>query len=101
MSRTMRPVFGTLFIALCWALGRVDALHAQTCGPETKTEWWPGDYKRELRTPLSAADRGVMEPPLKAADAIVRNTAYGTPRGFAVKPYWGYDNPQNRDRLSP
>jgi hypothetical protein len=101
MSPTTRTVFGASFLVLCcWTPGRA-AAQAQKCGPEDKTEWWPDNHKRELRIPLSAADRAVMEPNLKAAEAIARKTAYGTPRGFAVRPYWGYDNPQNRDRLSP
>jgi len=101
VSAMRRTLLGGAILALSWTPARPRALQAQTCGPQTKTEWWPGSYKRELRTPLSAADRVVMEPPLKAAEAIARKTAYGTPRGFAVRPYWGYDVPQTRDRLIP
>ena len=38
-----------------------------------------------------------MDANLKAAEEVVRTTNYGSPRGFAVRPWWGYSGPM-RDR---
>ena len=64
------------------------AVEAQRCGPTDPGVWLP---TRMFQTPPSQhADRGAMDANLIAAEALVRRTVYGHPRGFAVSPQRGY-----------
>jgi len=58
------------------------------CGPDEQVPWWPmGEHSFGGTT---AAQRAAMRPALNAAQALVRKTVYGTPRGYAMYPVFGY-----------
>lgn len=86
VARIRRVWFaGVGFAALLFGTGEVQA---QECGPEQVTEWWP---RRRFQTPpASATERAAMESKLAAAEALIRQTVYSKPRGFAVRPGWSY-----------
>lgn len=80
----------SLAIAAIAAVGLVTtSLTAQgkACGPDEQVPWWPRRVF-DTYTAKSARDRAVMGPVLGAVEALVRKTAYGSPRGFAVRPSW-------------
>lgn len=70
---------GRVAIALSVACAPLAA--QDKCGPNDVVPWWPrlGFGSNEH----TAADKAIMDANLKAAEEVVRNTAYGTPRGFA------------------
>jgi hypothetical protein len=51
-------------------------------------------------TPISASDRSSLETIMTAAEAIVRRTSLGAPRGFDLEPFWNGEPPASRDHLS-
>lgn len=75
------------------------AAHAQDCKPDERTAWWPRAYFTLTNNPVSAAERAAIELKLTAAEALVRNTPYAAPRGFAVKPGFSYHSEGNRTQL--
>jgi len=64
------------------------------------TTWWPRFQQTTLTKSISPGDRARIESKLGSAEALVRKTPYATPRGFAVRPAWGYDGTPDRSRLS-
>lgn len=89
-----------LFATAALALGVTNAPLDAQCSPvlPVRTDWWPRRYVRDV-SHTSASDRTVIEATLAQAEAIVRKTAYGTPHGFEVEPWWVYDPPASRNRL--
>lgn len=97
--RTSRYRVDTALAVLYLALGSADALHAQDqCRLDELTTWRPR-ASGYLEDGIGAADRAVIESKLGPAEALVRKTAYGTPRGFWVKPFWGHVGPSRPNRL--
>ena len=66
------------------------------CGSNELVPWWPrgSGGSKEFTT----AEKTTMDANLKAAEEIVRKTNYGAPRGFAVRPWWGYSGPRRDER---
>jgi hypothetical protein len=50
--------------------------------------WWP--HREQLGAPKKGAERSAMDANMAAVEALVRRTVYGRPRGFAIRPFWGY-----------
>ena len=88
--------FGAVLAALCVAPSTV---FAQCTGEGPARAWLPRGKSVNM-TPISAADRAIMEPPLVAAEAIIRKTSFGEPRGFDLMPFWNGGPPRSRERLS-
>ena len=90
MGAATRGVALALFIASAPRAGQ------DKCGPEELVPWWPraSGGSREFTT----AEKAIMDANLKAAEEIVRKTNYGSPRGFAVRPWWGYSGPMRDQR---
>src|SRR5262245_6543671 len=82
--------------ALClWSV----ALQAQdTCGPNDLVPWLPRWYQ-EARSSVGQPDRAAMEANHAAVEAIVKKTAYGTPRGLAVRSIWNYLDAPPRNQV--
>ena len=73
------------------------SLEAQgLCGPNELGAWWPRGSGGNRQ--VTAAERAIGDPNLLAAEEIVRKTSYGTPRGFAVRPLWGYSDLMTKSR---
>jgi hypothetical protein len=90
-----------LLTALGSAAGATGTLKAQDqCRLDELTEWRPR-VAAYLEDGLRAADRAVIESTLGPVEALVRKTAYGTPRGFWVRPWWGHVNRPDASRLLP
>ena len=86
---------------LCLIFGAAGPLHAQDeCKLDEPGAWWATRQASVQRNSTSAADRAIMEPLFRAAEAIVRKTSLATPRGFAIRPWWAYGDITNRGRLS-
>jgi hypothetical protein len=56
------------------------------CGPDDPGPWWPTRSPENLRN-LPYAEGPIMMANQAAAEALVKKTTYGTPRGFAVLPW--------------
>lgn len=83
MMRSRRRWMMSWCTALCAVTARLDA---QRCGPGQDVPWWPRSYL----SPTTASERAAMDPLLAAVEALARKTAYGSPRGYAVRPAWSY-----------
>src|SRR5580765_2586306 len=77
---------------------RVDA---QTCGPNDVVPWWPRFVANVGGNTLTATERAAVEARLGAVEALMRKTPYATPRGFAVRPTFGYHEITSRTELYP
>jgi hypothetical protein len=92
---------GAVVLTLCVARG---VLGAQQCSSTpaspSRTEWFPRGVSKSESSPPSAADRATIAATLTAVEALVRNTVLGTPRGYEIQPWWVYDTPVSRSRLS-
>ena len=88
-----------LLVTLCVAHGTLGAQCSLAPSAASRASWWPRSYV-DVVNPISAADRAVIETTLGPAEALVRNTVFGKPRGFEVVPWWQYDGPRARNRLS-
>src|SRR4051812_4753831 len=99
----MRPMTyraSVALTALCLTFGATVPVHAQDeCKLDAPGAWWPTRQATNQRDLTSAADRAVIEPFFKTAEAIVRKTSLATPRGFAIRPWWAYGDVTNRGRL--
>jgi len=93
-AHTLR--IGAVLTALCVVPWTV---FAQCTGEGPGRAWLPRGKSIQM-TPISAADRTILEPIFSAAEAIVRKTSLGVPRGFDVTPFWNGGPPDSRDRLS-
>lgn len=90
--------FGAVLTALL-TLSATGSLQAQDqCRIDELTKWLPRS-SGYLDDGLRAADRATIESNLGPAEAVVRRTAYGTPRGFWVKPFWEHVGPSRPSRL--
>ena len=95
-----------LVVAMIW-LGAASAilhpLGAQGCTgqavPGARTTW-PENDVHPPPNPVSAADRAAITATLTRIETLVRNTVYGTPRGYEVLPRWYYEAPASRNRVS-
>jgi hypothetical protein len=82
--------FGAVLTVLWLATRATGTLQAQDqCRLDEVTKWRPR-VSMYLADGIGAADRAVIESILGPAEALIRKTAYGTPRGFWVKPVWGH-----------
>ncbi len=80
MSAAARVVL----FALCIASAPLAA--QDQCGPDDPGPWWPTRSPENLRN-LPYAEGPIMLANQAAAEALVKKTTYGTPRGFAVLPW--------------
>jgi len=93
----MHPV-GRLVAVFVWS-GLVAAVaHAQECGPDQVTPWWPRANTIAGSESLHAAERAMVVAQLGAVEALMRRTPYATPRGFAVRPQFAYHEITNRNQ---
>ena len=88
-----------LLFTLC--LASAARVHAQECGPNQVVPWWPRAQYTGGAESLNAAERRAIETQLTAVEALMRKTAYLTPRGFAVRPAFSYHEITDRTRLFP
>ena len=82
---------------LCWLTAA--SAHAQECGPDQVTPWWPRANTIVGSESLTAAERTTVVAQLGAVEALMRKTPYATPRGFAVRPVFAYHEITNRTQL--
>lgn len=87
-SAATRIAWLALFIA--WA-----PLAAQDrCRPNEPGPWWPTAVQENWRH-IPSAEQPIISANQAAAEAIVKKTAYRTPRGFAAKPWLQFgDDPR-------
>ena len=91
---------GAIAIIVSLALGL--SLWAQTVGGKAPARpgWHPRVVPQPVN-PLSPSDRTAVEAKLAIAEALVTKiSGYGVPRGFEVRPFWHYNGPTSRDRLT-
>jgi hypothetical protein len=69
------------------------------CGPNEVVPWWPRAVANDGANTLSAADRATIEARLAAIETLMRKTAYATPRGMAVQPWFSYHEITDRTTL--
>jgi hypothetical protein len=63
--------------------------------------WWPRFNANVGANTLTAAERATVEARLAAVEALVRKSPYGTPRGFAVQPWFSIHAITTRTELYP
>ena len=92
--RRLSVALGSSLLAMCVAAPLVDA--QEKCGPDELVPWWPRTLNSS--TDFTPAERAIANANLKAVEDVVRKTNYGMPRGFAVRPSWGYGGRKHGER---
>jgi hypothetical protein len=98
---TIRALCSTgVLVACCVAQDTLAGQCSFAPSAASRVSWWPRRYVGGVN-PITAAERAAVEATLDRAEALVRNTEFGTPRGYEILPWSEYDGPLDRSRLSP
>ena len=89
---------GAVLIAMCLACPTLSA-QCPSAATVSRAAWWPRGSV-DVVNPIGAADRAAVDATLAAAEALVRNTVLGKPRGYEIVSWSQYDGPRDRSRLS-
>lgn len=93
----VRQTCASVVFALLISAATVEA--QAPCGPNDPGGWWPPFIQANWRT-IPTAEKPTIDANMSAAEALVKQTAYGTPRGFAARGirHFGDDPPPGQVR---
>ena len=85
-----------ILAALC--VSAMTAGAQDRCAPNELVAWWP-QFIQANWSSIPLTPRAAMEANQRAAEVIVKKTAYGTPHGFAPMGIQGYGDPPERGQV--